>query len=67
MEELRIATQEKGIVIVNVTQCQQGSVSKIYSGGFALERAGVVAGGDMTTEVRGAHLFLAELFLGQEI
>jgi hypothetical protein len=45
MAELRRATGELGIVVVNVTQCSQGSVSKIYSGGFALERAGVVAGG----------------------
>lgn len=45
MNELRQATQERGLVIVNVTQCSQGFVSKTYSGGWALERAGVVAGG----------------------
>lgn len=50
MAELRRATGELGIVVVNVTQCSQGSVSKIYSGGFALERAGVIAGGGLSME-----------------
>ncbi|KAL7411654.1 asparaginase-domain-containing protein [Mrakia frigida] len=50
MAELRKATSEMGIVIVNITQCPEGFVSKAYSGGWALEKAGVVAGGDMTTE-----------------
>lgn len=36
---------ERGIVIVNVTQCAVGRVSSTYSGGHALARAGVVAGG----------------------
>ncbi|RMZ84892.1 hypothetical protein DV738_g137, partial [Chaetothyriales sp. CBS 135597] len=40
----------RGIVIVNVTQCLTGSVSPVYATGMSLGRAGVVAGGDMTTE-----------------
>ena len=45
MAELRKATSEMGIVVVNITQCPEGFVSKAYSGGWALEKAGVVAGG----------------------
>ncbi|KAK5072719.1 hypothetical protein LTS08_004842 [Lithohypha guttulata] len=40
----------RGIVIVNVTQCLTGSVSAIYAPGMVLGRAGVVAGNDMTSE-----------------
>ncbi|KAL1961916.1 hypothetical protein VTN77DRAFT_949 [Rasamsonia byssochlamydoides] len=41
---------QRGIVIVNVTQCLTGSVSPVYAPGMTLSRAGVVAGQDMTTE-----------------
>ena len=41
---------DRGVVIVNVTQCLTGSVNTIYATGMALGRAGVVVGGDMTTE-----------------
>ncbi|OAL29527.1 hypothetical protein AYO20_09167 [Fonsecaea nubica] len=41
---------QRGIVIVNVTQCLTGSVNPLYAPGMVLGRAGVVAGGDMTTE-----------------
>lgn len=41
---------ERGIVIVNVTQCLTGSVNPLYAPGMVLGRAGVVAGGDMTAE-----------------
>jgi 60kDa lysophospholipase len=41
---------QRGIVIVNVTQCLTGSVSAVYAPGMVLGEAGVVAGGDMTTE-----------------
>lgn len=40
----------RGIVIVNVSQCLSGSVEAIYAPGQVLGRAGVVPGGDMTTE-----------------
>lgn len=41
---------QRGIVIVNITQCLTGGVSPLYGPGVILGRAGVVAGGDMTTE-----------------
>ncbi|KAJ5947637.1 hypothetical protein N7466_000652 [Penicillium verhagenii] len=44
------AAIQRGIVIINVTQCLTGSVSPVYATGMSLSRAGVVAGLDMTTE-----------------
>ncbi|KAJ1032526.1 hypothetical protein NDA16_000549 [Ustilago loliicola] len=41
---------DRGLVIVNITQCVQGEVSAIYAVGKKLEAVGVVAGGDMTVE-----------------
>lgn len=41
---------DRGIVIINITQCLTGSVNPVYAPGMVLGRAGVVAGGDMTTE-----------------
>ncbi|KAF2841311.1 asparaginase-domain-containing protein [Patellaria atrata CBS 101060] len=41
---------QRGIVIVNVTQCLSGSVSPLYAPATALGRAGIVFGQDMTTE-----------------
>eukprot|EP01045_Picozoa_sp_COSAG04_P039065 COSAG04_NODE_10759_length_755_cov_1.015244_2_plen_146_part_01 len=41
---------ERGVVVVNVTQCQSGSVAPHYATGQALADAGVVQGGDMTAE-----------------
>ncbi|KAL2135394.1 hypothetical protein VTI74DRAFT_8627 [Chaetomium olivicolor] len=40
----------RGIVIVNVSQCTNGFVSPLYAPGYALGRAGVVFGHDLTTE-----------------
>lgn len=40
----------RGIVIVNVSQCQSGSVSPLYALGSALGKAGAVFGQDLTTE-----------------
>lgn len=40
----------RGIVIVNVSQCQSGSVSPLYAPATALGKAGVVFGHDLTTE-----------------
>ena len=51
----------KGILIVAVTQCLRGGVSlSTYAVGVALERNGVLSGGDMTTEAvvtKLAYLF----------
>lgn len=41
---------DRGIVIVNVTQCLRGRVSPSYAAGRALMDAGVVPGADMTPE-----------------
>ena len=41
---------DRGVVIVNTTQCDRGHVEAQYSGGAALLDAGVVGGADMTTE-----------------
>jgi 60kDa lysophospholipase len=53
-EDLMAALKEacdRGVVIVAISQCAKGSVSDAYETGRTLLRAGVVAGGDMTTEV----------------
>ncbi|KXJ93248.1 asparaginase-domain-containing protein [Microdochium bolleyi] len=47
---IRSACLERGIVIVNVSQCTSGFVSPLYAPGFALGEAGVVFGQDMTSE-----------------
>lgn len=49
LEAFRQAS-DRGVVIVNITQCLQGQVSAIYAVGKKLASVGVVAGGDMTTE-----------------
>jgi len=41
---------ERGIVIVNVTQCHVGSVNPLYAAGMKLARAGIVPGLDVTSE-----------------
>ncbi|KAI2633977.1 L-asparaginase [Xylaria nigripes] len=41
---------ERGIVIVNVSQCTSGIVSPLYAPGFTLGEAGVVFGHDLTCE-----------------
>lgn len=41
---------ERGVVIVNVSQCTDGFVSPLYAPGTALGRAGAVFGYDLTTE-----------------
>ena len=41
---------EKGVLIINTTQCCHGTVSAIYETGAALLEAGVIPGADMTPE-----------------
>lgn len=49
IEVLR-AANERGIVVVNCTQCARGAVTDDYVGGRALRDAGVVPGADLTPE-----------------
>lgn len=56
LNAIRIA-KAKGIVVVAITQCLQGGVSlDTYSMGREFRDAGVVSGGDMTTEAVSTKL-----------
>jgi len=45
------SASDRGVVIVNCTQCKKGVVNDLYATGKALRRVGVVSGNDMTPEV----------------
>ncbi|MBE6175547.1 MAG: type I asparaginase [Rikenellaceae bacterium] len=48
---------ERGVVVVNVSQCKDGAVQMhLYETGLALQDAGVVSGHDMTIEAAVAKL-----------
>ncbi|XP_046481880.1 L-asparaginase isoform X1 [Neodiprion pinetum] len=49
LEEFRKAVK-RGVMIVNITQCSQGTVSAIYETGRTLQDVGVLSGSDMTPE-----------------
>lgn len=49
LDALRRAV-DRGVIIVNVTQCHRGMVSREYAAGTALGEAGVIMGADMTPE-----------------
>ncbi|KAM4625367.1 60 kDa lysophospholipase [Polymixia lowei] len=49
LEELKKAT-DRGVIIVNCTQCLRGSVCMSYATGKVLMKAGLIAGCDMTPE-----------------
>ncbi|KAJ8288905.1 hypothetical protein COCON_G00015640 [Conger conger] len=49
LEELRKAT-ERGVIMVNCTQCLRGTVTVSYATGQALSDVGLIAGRDMTPE-----------------
>ncbi|XP_033216963.1 L-asparaginase 1-like isoform X2 [Belonocnema kinseyi] len=44
------AATDRGVIVVNITQCPTGSISCIYEAGQVLTDAGVIAGYDMTPE-----------------
>jgi len=44
------AASDRGVVVVNTTQCARGYVASHYAAGAALADTGVVGGCDMTTE-----------------
>jgi L-asparaginase len=58
---------EAGTVITSVSQCMAGGIrSSIYSSTSALQQAGIISGGDMTTESAMAKLgYLSGLGLAQ--
>lgn len=79
IEELRKAT-ERGVLIVNCTQCAKGSVQYVYESATSLQKVGVSSGSDMTIEaalmkVKGLEtrvgcvfeLFVVVLFAWQRI
>jgi lysophospholipase len=47
---------ERGVVIVNVTQCQRGAVGAEATASDALASIGVISGGDMTPEAASTKL-----------
>lgn len=49
LEELRNAT-DRGVILLNITQCMKGGTSSEYECGKVLVEAGVVLGADMTLE-----------------
>lgn len=56
LETLAAAVRD-GKTIVNVTQCAEGAVEMgLYAAGAGLARAGVLSGGDMTTEAAQTKL-----------
>ncbi len=53
---------DRGVVVLNVTQCPRGEVRADYQAGRALADVGVIAGGDLTSEAAMAKL---AVLLGQ--
>lgn len=61
---------QRGIILVNLTQCLQGKVNMSgYATGNALEAAGVISGSDMTTEaaLTKLHYLLSQPLSSDEV
>lgn len=54
--EIMKEANDRGVIIVNVSQCRKGIVSTNYECGKILEQYGVVFAGDMTVECALAKL-----------
>jgi len=54
--EIMKEANDRGVIIVNVSQCRKGLVSTNYECGKILEKYGVIFAGDMTVECALAKL-----------
>ena len=64
LEDIRAAV-DRGLYVLNVTQCQTGTVNQtLYQAGEGLEKAGVIGGADITVESAITKLMY---LLGQEL